>query len=134
MHAYTYRLQSMPPDALLRTVLTDDRCRYWPEYFTPLTNLRRASADVGPSTYRPIDPCTAGLWTHPQLTYFPSPTPSMLTAYWELLLHLALSDAYVFVSYLSHAESHFRLYSIRHTGKLLMQGCAKGIDQTQALC
>src|SRR5712671_1141105 len=81
LDAYTLRLQSMPPDALICTVLTDDRCHYWPEWFLPLTNLCRALAGVGPSTYHPIDPCTAGLWTHPQLTYFPSPTPGMLDMY-----------------------------------------------------
>jgi len=81
LDAYTLRLQSMPPDALIRTILTDNRCHYWPEWFLPLTNLRRASTDIGPSTYRPIDLCTAGLWTHPQLVYLPSPNPGMLAVY-----------------------------------------------------
>ncbi len=39
MHAYTLRLQSMPLHTLIRTVLTDDRCHYWPSHVSPTTNL-----------------------------------------------------------------------------------------------
>ncbi len=124
----------MPPDALICSVLTDDWCHYWPEYFTPMTTLSCTSTEVGPTTYQPIDPCTARLWTHPHLLHNPSPTSGMLAMYRAVLIHLAPSDTHVFIAHHLHHESHFRLYFIWHTGKLLSQGCAKGNDQTQALC
>ena len=69
MHAYIFRLQSMPPDALLYTVLTTNQCCYWPNYVTPLTNLCHTSAEVSLSTYQSIDLCTTGLWSHPHLIH-----------------------------------------------------------------
>ncbi len=124
----------MPPNALICTVLTDNWCCYWPKYFTPPTNLCCTLANIGPSSYRPVDPCTAGLWSHPQLTYNPSPTLGMLASYQDALIHLAPSDMHIFISYCLHSKSHFRLYFIQHDGKLLSQGCAKGNNQMQALC
>jgi hypothetical protein len=60
LNAYTHRLQAMPPNAFVRTVLETDRCRIWPDYFIPPTNLHLVSANIGTSTYCPIGPCTAG--------------------------------------------------------------------------
>jgi hypothetical protein len=39
MHAYSLRLQGLPPNAKVRTVLLTDQCHYWPEYINPPTNL-----------------------------------------------------------------------------------------------
>src|SRR6266853_1639147 len=81
MHAYSLRLQGLPPGVKVKTVLQTDQCHYWPDYATPPTNLRRASSGLGPSTYHPLDPCTAGSWLHPQLLSAPQP-PSSLDTEW----------------------------------------------------
>ncbi len=133
MHTYSLRLQSMPPDALICTVLTHDRCCYWPNFFSPNTNLTHVSIDVGSSTYRPTNLCTARLWDHPYLMHSPNPTPGMLDSYKAALIHPALSDTHVLVTYRLFVQAHFGLYFIRHAGKTLLQGCAKGIDQMQAI-
>src|SRR6266851_674097 len=110
MHAYSFRLQSMPPDALIRMVLMHNRCHYWPNYYNPVTNLSHASSDVGPFTYWPTDLCTARLWAHTYLTYSPDPTPGMLTSYKTTLIHPALSDTYIIITYHLHKQAHFGLY------------------------
>src|SRR6266851_819648 len=60
MHAYSLRLQGLPLEAKVKTVLETDQCCYWPDYITPPTNLYQASSGLSPSTYCPLDPCTAG--------------------------------------------------------------------------
>ena len=35
MHSYTLRLGHLPPHVKVRTVLTTDQCRYWPNYVNP---------------------------------------------------------------------------------------------------
>jgi len=99
MHVYSLRLQRMPSHALICTILVSDWCRYWPKYFIRLTNLSHASNDVGPSTYCPSNLCTARLWVHPCLTYSPDPSPGMLATYKAALIHLALSDMHIFITY-----------------------------------
>ena len=42
MHSYSNRLQGLPAKARVRTILSDDQCRYWPDYLTPMTNLHAA--------------------------------------------------------------------------------------------
>ena len=65
MHSYDLRLQDLPPDAKVHTVLDTDQCHYWPTYINPSTNLSQASLGIGPSMYWPKDPCTARIWSHP---------------------------------------------------------------------
>ncbi len=50
MHAYTLRLQGLPPGAKVKTVLEMDQCRYWPAYITPPMNLHWASLGYLPPT------------------------------------------------------------------------------------
>ena len=35
MHTYSLRLQGLPPEAKVKTVLETDQCQYWPDYATP---------------------------------------------------------------------------------------------------
>jgi hypothetical protein len=79
IHAYSQRLEGLPPQCKTRTVITVDRCRYWPTYVHPPTHLARVSQNLGPSTYRPTDPdlCTASSpsWSHPCLYHLCKPLP-----------------------------------------------------------
>ncbi len=61
MHTYSLRLQGLPLGAKVKTILKTDQCCYWPDYIIPPTNLCQASTGLSPSTYHPIDPCTAGI-------------------------------------------------------------------------
>jgi hypothetical protein len=69
MESYTHRLQNMAPQAMVRRVLTEDQCCYWPGYVVPITNLARVSREVTTSTYCPLSPCHFGLWSRPGLIY-----------------------------------------------------------------
>jgi hypothetical protein len=60
IHAYTLRLQAMPPNALVYIVLKTDWCHIWPDYFTPPTTLSCISTNIRMPTYHPLGPCTAG--------------------------------------------------------------------------
>ena len=77
IHAYVLRLTRIDPHATVRSVLTHDRCHYWPNYITPCTNLSHISALISPSTYRPINLCTARIWSPPYLTYLPNPPATL---------------------------------------------------------
>jgi len=57
----------------------------------------------------------------------------MLTLHKAMLIHPVLSDTHIFITYQLHDTAHFGLYFIWHTDKILSQGCAKGINQMQAL-
>jgi hypothetical protein len=132
LNAYTHRLQAMPPNALVRTVLETDRCRIWPEYYTPPTNLHRMSLNIGTPTYRPIGPCTVGTWAHPKLVYHPDLLDITTRHFKEVLIHPVPSDTYIFCFHLSHNGLHFGCYLIYHKRCIMHSGCARGIDQTQA--
>jgi hypothetical protein len=130
--AYTRRLRAMPPNALVCTVLETDRCRIWPEYTNPHTNLYLASVNIGAPTYRPIGPCTVGTWTHPRLLYNPEPSDSATRHYREVLIHPAPSDTYIFCFHLTHNGLHFGCYLTYQQRHIIHSGCARGIDQMQA--
>ena len=106
LNAYTHRLWAMPPNALVHTVLKTNRCRVWPEYLNPHTNLYLASIPISATTYHPIGPCTAGTWTHPHLTYNPDPSVMTTQHHKEALIHLAPSETYIFCFHLIHAGVH----------------------------
>ncbi len=117
MHAYTLRLQGLPPRAKVKTVLKMDQCCYWPDYITPPTNLRWASLGLGPSTYHPLDPCTARLWAHPQLHHNPQPLSSLDTKWLKEVLISPLHDLtlFIFISPTSHSPMPITTYHIHYT-------------------
>jgi hypothetical protein len=132
MHSYALRLQGLPPNAKVHTVLDVDQCRYWPTYINPPTNLSRASLGISPSTYRPKDPCTAGSWSHPRVTN--EPPPPNPTIYKDDLAHPREYDTHIFIFTHIHREHPYALYFIKKDGRVSHQGLNRGIDQTQALC
>ena len=71
MLAYSRRLGTLPPKALVRSLIEFDRCRIWPDFINPETNLTCALQGIEVYTYRYIDPCKTGQWTHPRLIYVP---------------------------------------------------------------
>src|SRR6267154_5259535 len=75
MHAYSNRLQGLPPNALVCTILTHDQCCYWPDHVHPTTNLSQALANLSPYTARS--------WEHPCLIYLPNPPPYITSLHKE---------------------------------------------------
>jgi hypothetical protein len=132
LNAYTHRLQAMPPNTLVHTVLETDRCRIWPDYFIPPTNLHALSVNIGTPTYRPIGPYSAGTWTHPQILYNPTPSDATTLHYKEVLIHPAPSDTHIFCFHVTHQGAHFGCYLIYRQRRVMHSGCTRGIDQTQA--
>ena len=124
LDSFVRRLRAMPPHALVRTVLETNRCHVWPSYLTPPTNLTSASANIGASTYRPSNPCTAGLWTHPKLIYNPSPTDAATASHREVLIHPAPSDYYIFCFHVTHNSAHLGCYLIYFQRHIMHSGCA----------
>jgi hypothetical protein len=132
MHAYTLRLQGLPPTAKVHTVLVADQCRYWPDYVNPPTNLSQASLRIGPSTYQPKALCTAGAWSHLRVVY--EPPPPNPTTYKADLAHLQASDTHIFIFTYTHRDLPFALYFIKSDEQVSHRGLERGIDQMQALC
>jgi hypothetical protein len=73
-------------------------------------------------------------WEHPKLIYNPNPTDSAILAYKHVLIHLALSDTYIFISHCPYGDTHFGHYLIYHNQCIMHSRCARGIDSTQATC
>ena len=132
MHSYALRLKGLSPNAKVHTVLDTDQCRYWPSYINLPTNLSRASLGIGPSTYRPKDPCTAGLWSHPHVTH--EPPPPNPTTYKDDLAHPWEYDTHIFIFMHIHRELPYALYFIKRNRRVSHRGLNRGIDQMQALC
>jgi len=134
MDSYTHRLRAMAPQAMVRRVLTKDRCRYWPDYVVPTTNLSRASREVTFSTHRPLGPRRFGLWSRPGLTY---DIPNSEVALERLKKSYKLRDApyvHVIVVPYTHESRPIGLYYIYHTDTLIQKGHTSGADHMQALC
>ncbi len=138
IHAYTLRLQGLPPGAKVKTVLKTDQCHYWPEYITPPTNLCRASTGLSPSTYHLLDPCTAGLWAHPCLHHNPQPLSSLDTQRLKEALTIPPHNLtlFIFISPLSHGTVPIVAYHLRYAHTPCMHthvGGNTGVDQSQAI-
>jgi hypothetical protein len=134
MHAYSHRLRGVPPNAKVRTILLDDQCRYWPKYLEPPTNLSRASANLGPSTYRPLPLCTARRWEHTRLTYVHEPNTSMISHHKESMERREVSHIHIFICYTFCNPAHAATYHIYQGSMIPTKGAVRGDDQTQALC
>ena len=137
-HAYSLRLQGLPPGAKVKTVLMTDQCHYWPKYITPLTNLHWASSGLGPSMYWPLDPCTAGLWAHPHLHYDPQPLSSPETGQLKEALVSLPHDLtlFIFISPTSHSMVPIAAYHLcyAHTPCTYTHTSGMtGADQMQAI-
>ena len=57
--SYTQRLGHLPPHTSVWAILIYDRCRYWPDYVTPHTNLSHVFSTPGAITYRDLGLCIA---------------------------------------------------------------------------
>jgi len=141
MHSYALRLQGLPLGVKVKTILEMDQCCYWPDYATPHTNLRQASTGLSPSTYHPLDPCTAGFWAHPQLHHTPQ-LPLSLDTEWlkeslthtpyHLTIHIFICPTVVN----SNPVTTFYLcYGHLHTNPTyITRGSQSRVNQMQALC
>jgi hypothetical protein len=129
MHAYSNRLQRLPARARVRTILSEDQCHYWPDYITPMTNLRTAFR--APSIYPPrVEGQTShDHWNTPRLVYL-DPTPDHYVAIhrWDLL-HPEPTTLHIFIA-TSPADPYVAIYYSRPTTR----GTTRGLTQTQALC
>jgi hypothetical protein len=129
MHAYSNHLQELPTRAKVRTILSEDQCRYWLAYVTPMTNLRAAFR--APSIYPPrVEGQTShDRWNTPHLLYLdPTPDHHITTYHWDLL-HPEPTTLHIFVA-TSPTNPHVAIYY----SPLTTQGTSRGLTQTQALC
>jgi hypothetical protein len=133
MHSYTHRLRDLPSSAKVRTILTTNQCRYWPEYVNPITNLTRASHNLGEAAPRAPVLSIAGTWTHPRFTHVPRPPPHIVTRYKESMAHQEAADTHVLILHHIHLRRHLATYHITRSHTTLTNGIVHGQDQTQAI-
>ena len=112
MHAYSYKLWGLPPNAKVCTILMTDQCRYWPSYIISIINLSQASADLGTSIYHPLGLCTARLWEAPHLTYLLNPSPSVTSQYRESVVHQNNATTHIFVTLTTYNATLLATYHI----------------------
>jgi hypothetical protein len=134
IHSYTHRLRDLPSSAKVRTILTTNQCRYWPEYVNPTTNLTRVSHGLGEASHRAPIPCTARTWTHPRFTHVPTPPPYIIARYKKSMAHQEAADTHVIVLHHIRSRCHLATYHITRSHTTLSTGVTHGQDQTQAIC
>ncbi len=134
MHSYTLRLGCMPPHVKVRTVLTTDQCRYWPEYVTPPTNLSHTSLNAGPTTYVAPTLCTARAWTHPRFVYIPQPFPKTVLHHKQSRERREASDTHIYIIHTLHNHQPYTTFHITQGLDPIVHRVTMGLNQTQALC
>jgi len=134
MHSYSHRLRDLPSSAKVRTILTTNQCQYWPEYVNPITNLSRASRDLGERVIRAPVLSTAGTWTHPHFTYVPKPPPHIIARYKESMAHPEAADTYIIILHHIRLRRHLATFHITRTHTTLSKGITQRQDQMQAIC
>ncbi len=130
MHSYTLRLGRLPPTMKVRTVLTADRCQYWPDHTIPETNLSHASTGVGPSTYRAPSLCTAREWAHPHLTYLLNPPEHITLRHKQSRECPEASDTHIYILPTSRGVTPITSYHITQGTAPTHRGLTTGVDHT----
>ena len=133
MHSYAHRLRDLPSSAKVRTIITTNQCRYWPEYVNPITNLSRVSRDLGERVPRAPVPSTAGTWTHPCFTHVLRPPPHIITRYKESMAHPEAADTHIYILHHIRLRRHLATFHITRSQITLSHGLTQGPDQTQAI-
>jgi hypothetical protein len=129
MHAYSNCLQGLPTRARVQTILSEDQCRYWPDYINTMTNLRAAFRM--PSIHPPQVEGQTSLdcWNTPHLVYL-DPTPDHhIAIHRRDLLHPEPTTCHIFIV-TSPTDPHVAVYY----SHLITEGTTRGLTQTQALC
>jgi hypothetical protein len=136
MHSYTLRIQALPPNTKVHTILSHDQCRYWPDYVHPPTNLSRASSYLRkiPETHRAPAGGTPEAWAHPLLVHLPSPPPHIISQHKESMARQEAADTHILLYYTPREKSHLASYFIHRQNTTLTKGVIRGADHMQAIC
>jgi hypothetical protein len=123
MHSYALRIRALPPNTKVRTILSHDQCRYWPDYIQPLTNLSRAIAFLGDTIpHRAPTDGTPKAWAHPLLHHLPSPPPHVITQHKESMAHQEAADSHILLYYTRRELTHLAFYFICRRNTTLKKG------------
>jgi hypothetical protein len=129
MHTYSNRLQGLPARAKVRTILSEDQCRYWPDYINPMTNLWAAFRAPSISPPRVEGQTSHDRWNTPRLLYL-DPTPNHLVPiHHRDLSHPEPNTLHIFIA-TAPSDPHVAVYLASPS----TQGTMRGLTQTQALC
>jgi hypothetical protein len=128
MHSYSNCLQGLPTRAKVWTILSEDQCRYWPDYLTPTTNLWRAFRM--PSIHPPqVEGQTSpNCWNTPHLHYLDPTPPHLISEHCRDLLHPEPTTLHIIVAS-APSDPHVMVYVSPNT-----HGTTRGPTQMQALC
>jgi len=97
MHAYSNCLQRLPAKAKVRTILSDDQCRYWPDYITPITNLRHTFREPSIHPPRVEGQMSHNRWNTPHLHYLDLTPPHLIPEHCQDLLHPKPTTLHIFI-------------------------------------
>ena len=133
MNTYSLRLQGSAPNALIRTVLLNDQCCYWPESFLPPTTLRMHFKNPAESTYWLLGPTSARPWSKPRLTYIPKPTAAITARYKHSLATRETPFLHIIITPSSLHLHPAGVYQAIIGSCIISSGYSEGVDHTQAL-
>jgi hypothetical protein len=133
MHSYSHRLRDLPSSAKVRTILTTNQCRYWPEYVHPITNLSQVSHDLGERVFRAPVLSIARTWTHSRFTYVPKPPLHITARYKQSMAHPEAADTHIIIIHHIRLRRHLATFHITRSHTTLSKGITQGQDQTQAI-
>ncbi len=106
IHAYTLRLQGLPPRAKVKTVLEMDQCRYWPEYITPPHEPQPGLFRAQPLHIPPSQPVHCQALGSPTPILQPSAAVESRYPVAEGGPHYASAQPYFILIYLTYNAQH----------------------------
>jgi hypothetical protein len=127
-HAYTLHLQNLPGNTRVRTILSEDRCRYWPNYVQPHTILTRVLGSSLSYYPRVEGRVLTDLRNTPRFTYVKHPTKPQIATHRAELRTQTHTTLHIIISAITDGGSHVAIYD-----STISKGTTQGHSRTQAL-
>jgi hypothetical protein len=128
MHAHALHLQNLPANARVRTILSKDQCRYWPDYVQPTTLLTRVFNATYTHFPRVEGQVLMDLRQTPRFIHNPNPTTYQKTKYRHQLSTRKPPHLHIIISAMLRDNSHIATYQ-----STISLGSIRGCNRMQAL-
>jgi hypothetical protein len=127
-HAYALCLQNLPANSRVQTILSEDWCRYWPDYIQPATLLMCIFSHTHTHYPRVEGQDLTDLRNTPRFTYLPNPSALQLKHYKHQLRMCEPPYLHILISATIHNNSHITMYQ-----STISSSTTQGRNRMQAL-
>jgi hypothetical protein len=110
MHSHTLHLQKLPANTRVWTILSEDRCHYWPKYVQPTTILMRALGTYNLHLTRVEGQSPTDLRNTPRFMYKSHPSTLTKSHYKTKLRARPPHILHITISTTPYEGSHIAMY------------------------